>query len=526
MIDLFNITPDDSECPDLTARLLRRDSALWGGSAETRRRVDNLLGWLHPAGFLDRHTGRIIDFANRIQGEGYQQVVLLGMGGSSLAPEVYAALFGGRPDALPLTVVDTTSPEHVANVTARCEDASTLFVVSSKSGTTAETSALNAHFFEWARARFDQPQRHFVAITDAGSPLESLAAERGYRETFLNPADIGGRFSALSFFGLVPAALAGADLEALRSHLPDTPGSRLALDACRLGAALGSLALEDRNKLTLHFSPALEPVAAWIEQLIDESTGKDGRGVVVIAGEPRFDPGAYSRDRFFVLVDLQADPVDDAWLDRLTGSGHPAARWRLPGLNHIGAEFYRWEIATALAGRHLGINPFDEPDVNASKETTRLILEQPDHAAPIPADPPSALGRLIDEAGPGDYIAILAYLPPTAGNRDRLRAWAARLTRRTGLPCCTGFGPRYLHSSGQLHKGGPAQGIFAVITRNADIDVPVPGQRHGFRSLFTAQAHGDLRVLAERGRRVVHLEVNGDDDIEALMESVPLPGEG
>lgn len=518
MIDFINITPDDTECPDLVKRFQQCDASLWSDDPDTRRAIRNRLGWLDAAAFMDRHAGRIREFARQVQAEGYQQAVLLGMGGSSLAPEVYAALFGGDSGATPLTVVDTTSPGHVANVTAQCEGSSTLFIVSSKSGTTAETSALEAHFFDWARARDDQPGRHFIAVTDPGSPLESLAAERGYRETFLNPADIGGRFSALSFFGLVPAALAGADPEALRKHVPDSlTSSRLAEEACLLGTAMGTLAADGRNKLTLCFSPGVAAAAPWVEQLVDESTGKNGTGIVVIADEPRLETAAYSNDRFFAVVHLDGEPIDDTWVADLTGLGHPVARWQIPGRDRIGAEFYRWELATAVAGRILGINPFDEPDVNASKARTRAILEQPDQSGAAPPQSAPDLREMLSGARPGDYIAILAYLPPTEENRGRLAALRQNLTRHTGLPCCLGFGPRYLHSSGQLHKGGPDQGLFILLTAETEPDLPIPGQQHGFRSLIQAQAHGDLRVLRERGRRVVHMEMGDDTNLEELL---------
>jgi hypothetical protein len=334
---------------------------------------------------------------------------------------------------------------------------------------------------------------------------------------FLNPADIGGRFSALSFYGLVPATLAGAELAALRRHLPESLGnSPLAQDACLLGSAMGTLARGGRDKLTLVLSEALAPLAPWVEQLIDESTGKDGQGIVVIAGEPRLEPAAYSRDRIFVVVDTDRESVDDAWLDAIARLGHPVARWRLETVDEIGAEFYRWEIATALAGRELGINPFDEPDVNASKQRTRALLEQSDREAGGPPQVPTALNELLEQADEGDYLAILAFVPPTETNHARLERLRARLTRRTGIPCSLGIGPRYLHSSGQLHKGGPGRGLFIVLTRRPGADLPIPGQRHGFSALFQAQAMGDLEVLRQRGRRVAHMALSDDSEIETL----------
>jgi len=520
LIDFTNIEANGAECDELVDRLRRHDASLWSDDTAVRESIENRLGWLDAAAFMDARAQRIGDFADRIIADGYRQAVLLGMGGSSLAPEVYASLFDD-PRGLALTVADTTSPDHVEDITRQCERSATLFIVSSKSGTTAETSALEAHCFEWAGKHFDDPGRHFIAITDPGSPLETLAGERGYRDTFLNPADIGGRFSALSFFGLVPAALTGVDLGRLRQNLPSpTSDSALMSEACRLGLALGRLARQGRNKLTLCLSPALAPVAAWIEQLIDESTGKQGTGLVVVADEPRLEPQDYSTDRCFVTVELEGEPVDEAWIKEVADLGHPVARWQVSNLHEIGAELLKWESATAMAGRVLGINPFDEPDVNDSKAKTRALLKAGAAARGTRGQSPADLRALLDGARPGDYIALLAYLPPAGDYRRLLGEWRGRLTHETGLPCCVGFGPRYLHSSGQLHKGGPDQGLFVVITLVSETDVPIPGQRHGFRSLFNAQAMGDLQVLKDRGRRVVHLEVDGTDSLEQLIDSV------
>lgn len=519
MIEFINDTPDASSCPRLLEGLRRRDPSLWSADPDVQRTIANRLGWLDAAGFMDRHRDRILAFAQKVRSGGFRQAVLLGMGGSSLAPEVYASLFRGQ--GMTLTVADSTSPQHVRDVTDRCESGATLFIVSSKSGATAETSALEAHFFDWAASRLEQPGGHFVAITDPDSPLETLARERGYLDTFLNPADIGGRFSALSFFGLVPAALAGVDLAALRDHVPDPASdSALLTDACRLGLFLGTQARRGRNKLTLRLDPGLAPLAAWVEQLIDESTGKHGTGIVVVPEDGPLPPERYSCDRMFVVVDPAGEGRDG--IDEVAARGHPVARWRLQDLSHLGAEFYRWEVATAAAGRVLGINPFDEPDVNDSKASTRALLERPRHAASPPPDPPVALARMLAGARAGDYLAILAYLPPSPGNRERLGQWSVRLSRHTGLPCCVGFGPRYLHSSGQLHKGGPDQGLFIVLTLDSDFDMPIPGLAYGFKGLIEAQARGDLAVLRARGRRVVHLAVGGDGTgLEDLVAGVP-----
>lgn len=519
MIDFINTAFDDSDCPEVLDRLRRRDATLWSDDPGVGQAIGNRLGWLDATEFMDRNSRRITEFAGRVEAEGYRQALVLGMGGSSLAPEVFASLLGAG--AMELTVADSTAPGHVRHLTSLCERAPTLFVVSSKSGTTAETAALEAYFFDWSRKHLDSPGEHFLAITDPGSPLQALAAQRGYRETFLNPADIGGRYSALSFFGLVPAALTGADPATLRRHVPaPADDSPLLTEACRLGNCLGAVAARGRNKLSLHLDPELSPMAPWIEQLIDESTGKNGTGIVVVTGEPRFAPEKYSNDRLFMIVEGPAG-LDRAWLEALADAGHPVVRWRVPGSDHLGAEFYRWEIATAVAGHVLGINPFDEPDVNDTKAATRAVLEQAGGARPaaprVPADP----AHLLAGAHSGDYVAILAYVPPTPDNQDRLRAWASRLTAQTGLPCCIAFGPRYLHSSGQLHKGGPDQGLFIIVTVAWSDDIPIPGRTYGFKSLITAQAQADLRVLRERGRRVVHLEAKDEGTgLDELLGSV------
>jgi len=523
LIEFNNIDLDDTPCPGLLDRLKRRDTSLWSTDKTVQDSIAKRLGWLDAGPFIDVHAARIKDFAEAVKSEGYRHAVLLGMGGSSLAPEVYAALFDAAPQRLALRVADSTCPDEVLAWSRQCTAAETLFIVSSKSGTTAETSALEAYFFEWMGARVKRPGQHFIAITDPGSPLAALAEERGYRDTFLNPVDIGGRFSALSYFGLVPAALSGADPARLRHHLPDATGDpSLGSDACRLGLALGQLAGQGRNKLTLRLAPPLEPLAPWIEQLVDESTGKDGTGIVAVAGEPPLEPESYSSDRCFAVLDFANGNLDEGWTRRLIELGHPLARWRIDSVEQMGAEFLRWEIATAIAGLRLGINPFDEPDVNDSKAKTRALLEQAAPDQGLPPQPPSALRELLDQARPGDYIAILAYLPRTCDHQQRLEAWRERLSRHTGLPGCIGFGPRYLHSSGQLHKGGPDQGLYILLTLNSRQDLPIPGQEHGFKSLFEAQALGDLQVLKHRGRRVVHLAVGGDGmELEELLGSMP-----
>jgi transaldolase/glucose-6-phosphate isomerase len=519
-------------------RLAACDDALWGEDGLRRRVVGNRLGWVTaPAGMRER-AAEFTAFADEVARAGFTRVLLLGMGGSSLAPETLSRVFGARPGGLPLTMLDDTSPASVRAAAAANDPAHTLVLVASKSGGTIEVSSFERTFFARAQAVLgDKAGQAFVAITDPGTALEAQAKDKRYRRVFTNPPDIGGRYSALSCFGLVPAALLGIDTAALcREALAEREAfARDGGDALQLGAALGELALAGHDKLTLVLSPELAPLGVWIEQLVAESTGKEGRGIVPVDGERLAEPGAYGGDRVFVAVSLGAMPAATTQaLDALAAAGHPVVRWTRDRLEDVGAEFLRWEIATAVAGAVLGVNPFDEPNVAEAKAATRTVLQQVSALGGFPAHEPRARdGALalhapaavaVDGAGarewaraflrllgPGDYAAVLAYLhrtPARHGSLDRLRH-ALRAGSRAATTL--GYGPRYLHSTGQFHKGGPHTGVFLEIT-SEEGDEPIPGETYGFRVLRDAQAAGDYDVLAAHGLRVARVHVSGEPE--------------
>jgi len=510
-------------------RLWGHDASLWGGDPARARAAASRLGWLDSPAQMVPRTGVLEEFAVEAGRRGFTHAVLLGMGGSSLAPETLRLTFGVAPGFLDLAVLDNTSPAAVRSVTAAHDPRRTLFLVSSKSGGTLEVSCFERHFFEWTRAVLGDAAGHsFAAITDPGTPLERLAAERGYLRVFTNAPDIGGRYSALSYFGLVPAAITGVDLEALLDGALEearASGARVPAAAnpgVALGAALGELALAGRDKVTLVLDPRLAALGGWIEQLLAESTGKDGRGLVPVADEPLAEPAAYGADRVFVAVGVQAwEPATAAALDALEHAGHPVVRWTRAGVDELGAEFLRWEIATAVAGAVLEVNPFDEPNVTEAKDATRAALERflatgrfPARSAPDPA----ALAEQLARLRPGDYFAILAYLHRTPERHARLARLRLAVRDRARVATTLGYGPRFLHSTGQLHKGGPDTGVFLQLTADEGEDLPIPGERYGFEALRRAQAEGDLEVLERRGRRVLHLHLG--HEVERGLETL------
>ena len=511
-------------------RLWRRDPTLWGADPGRQRVAENRLGWIESASRMTREADALAALREEAMRRGCTRALLLGMGGSSLAPEVLRLAFGARPGALDLAVLDNTSPAAVRRAAREHDPRRTLVVVSSKSGGTIEVASFEKHFFEAAQEALGPAAgRAFVAITDPGTPLERLADARGYLRAFLNPPDIGGRYSALSFFGLVPGALIGVDLEALLDAALDEehvsgPGMAPARNAgVALGVALGTLALAGRDKVTLALEGPLAPLGAWIEQLLAESTGKDGKGLVPVAGEPLGPPEAYGADRVFVSVSIgDGEPRTMAALDALERAGHPVLRWSRTRLEEIGAEFLRWEIATAAAGAVLDVDPFDEPNVAEAKESTKATLERfmaTGGAPETPAGGPADLAALLGAVRPGDYVAILAYMERTPERDERLARLRLAVRERTRLATTVGYGPRYLHSTGQLHKGGPNTGLFLHLTADEGEDVPIPGERYGFAALRAAQAAGDLEVLRRRGRRVAHVHLGAavEDGLDRLI---------
>ena len=498
-------------------RLLARDPSLWLDDPAGQREIAERLGWLDLPTKMVPAVGALASFADEVRSAGYTRVVLLGMGGSSLAPEVFGRAFGPRPGYPSLTVLDTTDPAAVAAAERAAPLAKTFFLVSSKSGTTLETSDLFAYFWQRTGGRGEQ----FAVITDPGTPLATLSQERRLRRVFGNPPDIGGRYSALSNFGLVPAALLGVDLPALLARAAAMAAACAAPEPAdspglQLGAALAAGWAADRDKVTVVTPPGLESFGAWAEQLLAESTGKHGKGLIPVAGEPLGAPTVYGKDRLFVLLELESAPAPalQQALDALEDAGHPVVRVRLRDLSDLGAEFYRWEVGTALAGAWLGINPFDQPNVAESKANTDRVLEQLVASAAPSAPPPVEGARLADAlsawlAGisPGDYVALLAYLQPGPAHDAELTAMRTAIRDALGTATTAGYGPRYLHSTGQLHKGGPPTGAFLALEESGGPELPVPEEAYGFGMLKLAQELGDLIALDRRGRRLLRVRV-------------------
>jgi transaldolase/glucose-6-phosphate isomerase len=475
-------------------RIWRKDHTVW---KDDPTEITNRLGWLTVTDLMHERIGELEAFATQTAADGFGTAVLLGMGGSSLAPEVFMRTFGSDDDALELIVLDTTHPATIQRVAGELDLRTTLFLVASKSGGTTETLSHFAHFWDATPAG-----SQFVAITDPGTSLETLARDRGFRSVFLNPDDIGGRYSALSYFGLVPASLIGAPLHEVLDHAEEMEvASERVVSAARspvatLGALMGEAARAGRDKLTLALPTEIASFGNWVEQLIAESTGKEGVGIVPVVGEPLAAPDVYGQDRVFVAIG------EHAGVDALESVGHPVARLAMDGREQIGGEFFRWEMATAIAGSVLGINAFDQPNVQEAKDATKEILASGSIEDPGFDD----LGALLKEVSEGDYVAILAYLDRTSETEDAIERVRLAIRDHYRVATTIGFGPRFLHSTGQMHKGGPNEGVFIqVVDDGRSVDVPIPGQPYTFGTLIDAQALGDLRSLRTRGRRVARV---------------------
>jgi transaldolase / glucose-6-phosphate isomerase len=508
------------------ARLWNKDHTLW--SAEPQPELTDRLGWLELPVTMEKQVAELNVFADKVKAEGIRHVVLLGMGGSSLAPEVFQKTFGNQPEYPELDVLDSTHPAAVKAVEARIDLARTLFLVSSKSGTTTETNSFFFYFWEKLKQLKSDPGAHFVAITDPGTPLETLARDRQFRATFHAPEDVGGRYSALTVFGLVPAALIGADVgavlararrmgEACGPAAPDGDNPGLLL-----GAALGELALAKRDKATFICSPSLGAFPSWAEQLIAESTGKERKGIVPVADENLVSPEKYGSDRFFVYLRLAGDENQklDRQVDALQANGHPVARIDLTDKNDIGQEFFRWEVAVAAAGSAIGIHPFNQPDVQLAKDLAKKAMGKSGAktGATVKGEIAVSDGEVLRAAASAwlakkkarDYVAVQAYIDPSRDNAKELKSICGVLHERPGVAATLGFGPRFLHSTGQLHKGGPNSAlVLQIVDRPAD-NLSVPETNYTFDALIQAQAIGDFAALKQRRRRVLRVNLGGD----------------
>ena len=506
---------------DFGARMWAGDHTLW--SRVQIPELTNRLGWLRLPGETGQVAG-IEEFAAEIRDEA-DRVVLLGMGGSSLAPEVYQATFGNAEGCPELLVLDSTHPDAVSAAEGRLDHGRTLFVVASKSGGTIETLSLFRYFWRWMSDASDRPGERFAAFTDPGSGLEALGTERGFRRIFPTPPDVGGRYSALTPFGLVPGALIGMDIRRLlgsAAAMAEACGASVAASrnpGLRLAAAIGEATLAGRDKLTYVCSPALAAFGAWVEQLIAESTGKRGTGIVPVVGEPLGGPGVYGDDRIFVSMVLEGEDSSgqDAALGRLEAAGHPVVRIVLRDLYDLGAEMFRSEMAVAAAGSILGINPFDQPDVQVAKDLAKRAMSEEGLDVDIDevsADRPERLaervGQWLGTLRSGDYIGIHAYLPMDGPATPVLEQLVPALRDGCRVAVTLGFGPRFLHSTGQLHKGGPGTGLFLQFVDTPSRDLEVPEAGFDFGKLIEGQAAGDLHALAGRDRRVLRVRL-GDD---------------
>jgi transaldolase/glucose-6-phosphate isomerase len=534
----------DTALSDLTdrhivERIWAHDHTVWKSEPAD---ISNRLGWLDIPERMQANVPALQAFLKTVRDAGYTHVLLLGMGGSSLAPELLAKTLG-RPGGLKLEVLDSTDPGAVLRHADELDPRATLFIVSTKSGGTVETFSFFRFFYNRALQALGAGRvgEHFMAITDPGSTLADLAHNLGFRATFINDPNIGGRNSALSYFGLVPAVLAGVDVPRLLAQAlaavadcgPTVPAARN--PAARLGAILGELAKAGRDKVTFFVSPEIASFGDWVEQLIAESTGKDGRGIVPVVGEPRGAAAVYGVDRLFVELRLQADRVDGDELVALERAGHPVVRLRLRNRYDLGGQLFLWEMATAVASHCLGVNSFDQPDVEAAKVLARQVVAQYKSEGALPAEVPAVTGQgiavygktaaqspaealrtFVHGAQPGDYVALQAYLTPTPATNAALLALRTQVRDALRLATTVGYGPRFLHSTGQLHKGDAGHGWFIQLTADDAHDAPIPDEAGAPESSMTfgvlkaGQAAGDRQALLNAGRRVIRFHLGRD----------------
>ena len=535
----------DWQASGTVGRLWARDPSLWTGADE-----GGWLGWLGIVEDQLTHAERLTSLGEEVRAAGFRDAVVLGMGGSSLCPEVLALTFGAQPGSPRLRVLDSTDPAQIKTLAGQVDPASTLFIVSSKSGSTLEPNIFKQYFFERVKEAVgaDQAGDHFIAVTDPGSKLQKVAEDDGFRHIFHGVPSIGGRYSALSDFGMVPAAIMGVDVARFleRTHkmalacsprqpAEDNPG-------VVLGSILGSAANQGRDKVTIIASPGIWDLGAWLEQLLAESTGKQGKGLIPVDREPVGFPRTYGDDRLFVYVRLESAPdsAQDRAVEALANAGHAVVRIPVADAYELGAEFFRWEIATAVAGSLIGINPFDQPDVEASKIATRRLTDEYEKTGSLPGETPwldadgialyadaenssslssdaggdlSLVGYLrahLNRLSAGDYLGLLAYIEMNETHEQRLQQIRQAVRDSKHVATCVGFGPRFLHSTGQAYKGGPNSGVFLQITCDEAADLAVPGQKYTFGVVKAAQARGDFQVLAERNRRALRVHLGAD----------------
>jgi transaldolase/glucose-6-phosphate isomerase len=504
-----------AERENVAKRIWAHDDSLWGGPGVPE--IGNRLGWLAISEKLLEHAAELRQFADAARADGLEHAVLLGMGGSSLGPEVIRRSYGEVPDGMRLHVLDSTDPGAVRATEQAVDLDKTLFIVSSKSGGTIETLSHMRYFYE----RTGGDGSRFCAVTDPGSPLAELARERGFRHVFENDPDIGGRYSVLSYFGLVPAACAGVNIEAMLHQAQVAEQNCAQFDSAEsnsglwLGCVMGELAQQGRDKLTYAVSEPISSFGLWVEQLVAESTGKHGKGILPVADEPLAAPEAYGDDRVFAYLRNEDEPDEemDAQIEALGRAGHPTATLSVTGgAADLGRIFFFAEFATAVAGWALGINPFDQPNVQEAKDNTARILEEG-----LPDVEAGSLDELLAKASPPHYISILGYVTPSDEFDAAVTELRAKLRDSTKCTTTFGYGPRYLHSTGQYHKGGPPNGLFIQLFQGAEEDIEIPEAGYSFEYLKSAQALGDMQTLRAHGLDVVRVDVDGPDAVRRLI---------
>jgi len=535
---------------DKVARLWKRDATLWTGEDEGK-----WLGWMD---IVERQRQRLPEFAGlsgEIRTAGFQYAVLLGMGGSSLCPEVLEMTYGHQKGYPKFQIVDSTDPEQIKAVENSVKLKKTIFIVSSKSGSTLEPNIFQQYFYQRMQAEVGSAVGdHFIAVTDPGSKMEEVARQRNFRHIFYGDPSIGGRYSALSDFGMVPAAVMGLDVAKMLDR------AQKAVEQCQgqdvmtnpgvmLGIILGTAAKMGRDKITFLMAPEVADLGAWLEQLIAESTGKQGKGITPVDGEEIGSPKDYGKDRIFAYIKVagSADPKHEDPVHALEEAGHPVVRFKMADIHQLSAQFFIWETATAVAGSVLGINAFNQPDVEASKIETRKLTEEYEHTGELRESKPffkdgdislyasrdyaavlhggggahtldNILAAHLEQLKAGDYFAMLAYIDRNKHNEKLIQGMRMRVRNKQQVATCVGFGPRFLHSTGQDYKGGPNTGVFMQITADHPNDLPVPGAKYSFGVVIAAQAAGDLAVLQQRGRRAlrVHLGKNVESGLRRL----------
>lgn len=536
---------------DFTEGFWAKKADLWVQDEAGQQSIRSFMGWLRVAETMVGAVPEIEQFVHEVKAAGFKHVVVMGMGGSTMTPLVFKAAFAQGDGGLPLSVLDTTDPGTVRQIEASVPLAETLFIVASKSGTTAEPLAFGDYFYvRLKELKGDQAGENFVAITDPGSKFVSSATAQGYRRIFLNFSEVGGRFSALSYFGLVPAALYGLPIGELLERAIrmmracGAYGPVAANPGLELGAALGVLAEQGRDKLTLIVPESLADLGLWLEQLIAESTGKEGKGILPVAGEPLGEVGIYGQDRVFVYVGFQgqADEANTRQLAQLAQAGHPVITILLADALDLGQEFYRWEVATAVASAVFGINPFDQPNVQAAKTATDGLMKVVETQGSLPETTPpvvqengvayytavqgedaaGVLQAFFAQARPGDFLCLQAYLTETPAVSESLQALRRRVQQQLRIATTSGYGPRFLHSTGQYHKGGPDTGLFVQFTDDNPQDLALPGRSYTFGTFKNAQALGDLEALHSYHRRTlrVHLGADAAQGLRTLLAAL------